>query len=79
MQSRMRSDGIGTFEEMLEAMSESSDPLKLRPYHMIIFAKNRTPLDSNGWLVVEYSCGKIRIGDQGIKMKTMVVAFNLVF
>ena len=26
------------------------------------------PLDSNRWLVVEYSCGKIRIGDQGIKM-----------
>ena len=44
MQSRMRSDGIGTFEEMLEAMSESSDPLKLRPYHMIIFAKNRDGL-----------------------------------
>ena len=33
------------------------------------------PLDSNGWLVVEYSCGKIRIGDQGIKMETVVVAF----
>lgn len=25
---------------MTEAMSEKSDPLKLRPYHMIIFAKN---------------------------------------
>ena len=32
-------------------------------------------VDSNRWLVVEYSCGKIRIGDQGIKMETMVVAF----
>lgn len=25
--------------------------------------------------MVEYSCGKIRIGDQGIKMETVVVAF----
>ncbi len=44
MLERLRSEGIGTFHEMVEAMSEKTDPLKLRPYHMIIFAKNKTGL-----------------------------------
>ncbi len=44
MQSRLRSEGIGSFEEMLETMSEHTDPLKLRPYHMIIFARTRDGL-----------------------------------
>lgn len=40
MQAQMKGEGIGNYERMTEAMSEKSDPLKLRPYHMIIFAKN---------------------------------------
>ncbi len=40
MQSRLRDEGILDFAAMNEAMSESADPLKLRPYHMIIFAKD---------------------------------------
>ena len=44
MLSRLREEGIGSFDEMLERMSESTDPLKLRPYHMIIFAKTRAGL-----------------------------------
>ncbi len=40
MLSQLSSEGIDTFERMTEAMSEKSDPLKLRPYHMILFAKN---------------------------------------
>ena len=44
MQSRLRTEGIGSFSEMLDVMSEHTDPLKLKPYHMIIFAKNRDGL-----------------------------------
>ncbi len=44
MLERLRSEGIGSFREMVDAMSEKTDPLKLRPYHMIIFAKNQAGL-----------------------------------
>lgn len=37
---QLKGEGIGDFSRMLDAMSEKSDPLKLRPYHMVIFAKN---------------------------------------
>ena len=40
MLSRLKSEGVTTFEQMMDNMSEKSDPLKLRPYHMIIFAKD---------------------------------------
>ena len=40
MLERLKSEGVTTFEQMLDNMSEKSDPLKLRPYHMIIFAKD---------------------------------------
>ena len=38
------SEGVTNFNEMLDAMSEKTDPLKLDAYHMIIFAKNKTGL-----------------------------------
>lgn len=44
MLARLESEGIDNFERMLDAMSEKSDPLKLRPYHMIMFAKNKEGL-----------------------------------
>ena len=44
MLDRLRSEGINTFDAMLDTMSENTDPLKLRPYHMIIFAKNKDGL-----------------------------------
>ena len=44
MLERLKSEGIDNFERMLDTMSEKSDPLKLRPYHMIIFAKNKEGL-----------------------------------
>ena len=44
MQSRLRTEGVGSFEEMLNVMSEKTDPLKLPPYHMIIFARTRDGL-----------------------------------
>ena len=44
MLERLRSEGVSTFEAMLDTMSENTDPLKLRPYHMIIFAKNKDGL-----------------------------------
>ncbi len=44
MQERLRGEGILNFRQMNEAMSESADPLKLKPMHMVIFAKNLTGL-----------------------------------
>ncbi len=44
MLSRMTAEGIDNFDRMNEAMSENCDPLKLRSYHMILFAKNLTGL-----------------------------------
>ena len=40
MLSRLKSEGVDTFEYMMNMMSEKSDPLKLPSYHMIILAKN---------------------------------------
>ena len=37
---RLSDEGVATFERMLDAMSEKTDPLKLPTYHMILFAKN---------------------------------------
>ncbi len=54
MLERLRSEGIGSFAEMVNAMSEKSDPLKLRPYHMIIFAKNLTGL-KNLYKLISFS------------------------
>ncbi len=44
MQRRLSQEGVRSFPEMVRAMSEHTDPKKLRPYHMIIFAKNRDGL-----------------------------------
>ncbi len=41
---QMQKEGIRDFEIMKTAMSESADPLKLRPMHIILFAKNQTGL-----------------------------------
>ena len=40
----LKSEGVTDFKAVGEAMSESVDPLKLKSYHTIIFAKNREGL-----------------------------------
>ena len=54
MMDRLKSEGIHTFERMMDAMSESSDPLKLPTNHMIIFAKTREGL-KNLYKLISYS------------------------
>jgi len=44
MLERLKKEGITSFEGVIEAMSEHVDPLKLKPYHMVIFAKNKVGL-----------------------------------
>ncbi len=44
MMKRLTAEGIDSFERVTEAMSEKSDPLKIKPCHMILFAKNLTGL-----------------------------------
>ncbi len=51
---RLRSEGIDTFERMVFAMSEKSDPLKLPTHHMIMFAKNKEGL-KNLYKLISFS------------------------
>ncbi|MBP5210102.1 MAG: PolC-type DNA polymerase III [Clostridia bacterium] len=44
MQQQLRDEGVRTFAALSEAMSEKSDPLRLHPYHMILFARNEIGL-----------------------------------
>ena len=41
MQTRLKSEGVFNFTDMVEAMSEKTDPLKLPCHHMVIFAQNK--------------------------------------
>ena len=40
MLDRLKAEGVANFDELMNVMSEKSDPLKLQTYHMIILAKN---------------------------------------
>ena len=40
MSEKLQGEGVYTVDEMNRAMSDKADPLKLKPYHMILLAKN---------------------------------------
>ena len=54
MLERLKSEGVDSFERMVEAMGEDVDPLKLRPCHMVIFAKNKEGL-KNLYKLISFS------------------------
>ena len=54
MLERLVSEGVGDFERMIDAMGEDVDPLKLRPNHMVIFAKNKEGL-KNLYKLISFS------------------------
>ncbi|MBR2951554.1 MAG: PolC-type DNA polymerase III [Clostridia bacterium] len=44
MQRQLREEGVQDFDSMIRNMSEQTDPLLLKPYHMILLAKNKDGL-----------------------------------
>ncbi|MBE6544077.1 MAG: PolC-type DNA polymerase III [Ruminococcaceae bacterium] len=44
MVKKLADEGVHNIAEMNNAMAEKADPLKLRPYHMVIYVKNLTGL-----------------------------------
>ncbi|MBE6644205.1 MAG: PolC-type DNA polymerase III [Ruminococcaceae bacterium] len=54
MLDRLKSEGVDNFDRMIEAMGEDVDPLKLRPCHMVIFAKNKEGL-KNLYKLISFS------------------------
>ena len=54
MLQRLKKEGIRDFESVINAMSETVDPVKLPAYHMVIFAKNKDGL-KNLYKLISYS------------------------
>ena len=54
MLKRLKKEGIRDFDSVINAMSETVDPIKLSAYHMIIFAKNKEGL-KNLYKLISFS------------------------
>ena len=54
MLSRLTKEGVVDFDGVISAMGEAVDPLKLKAYHIILFAKNKEGL-KNLYKLISYS------------------------
>ncbi len=54
MLAQLRSEGVSDFPALIDAMGEDVDPLKLRPNHMVVFAKNQAGL-KNLYKLISFS------------------------
>ncbi len=53
MLEKLRKEGVSTYDELLYAMSEKADPLRMKPFHQILLVKNQAGLKNLYRLISE--------------------------